>query len=1259
LVHRRLLVHGSFTVGCFDLGMASPVRHRFMFLWLVGALAAAASCIITLSVAPTPVLAETATTSMSVGNTHSCAVLADRTVSCWGRNLSGELGRGFTSPTEAPGPVTGISDAVEVAAGQFVSCARHATGAVSCWGNDAYEMLGDGVVGTASTTTPHPVVGITDAVAITVGIRHACAALGDGTVSCWGWNSSDQLGRDIGSVEDPTPTTVPGLNDVVMVDASYEHNCALTSTGEVWCWGRGTNGQLGSGTSNSFTPLLVAEVSDAIALGVGFTHSCAVTGSGAVWCWGGNGFGQLGRGNTTTSATVEAVPGITDAADIAAGFNHNCVVHMGGTVSCWGQNDEAQLGQGFVSNIGVSSPTLIAGLIDRVQADAGGATTCAVTAAGAADCWGSNTFDQAEGTGVSANPNPFVTAAVSPAGVTGGSNNLCRWSAGGAVQCVGANSTGILLDGTTNSSSSYVTLPGVTVDALVVGTIHACGVRNQKIKCWGSDTSGQLGDGLIVSGPNPVTPVFDDDTTELEAVTDIASDGRHTCAVDSGSVYCWGLNLVGQSGSDPLAGTTLFYVTQVAGVPAGATRVAVSDEHSCAIANGGEVWCWGGGNEGELGDGLSTSGYTPVRAGTITDATDLAVGRRHSCAITGTGTVECWGLSPYTGGTSSPTPAAVAGISTAVQLTAGETHTCVRLADATVTCWGSNSSGELGDGTITSRSTPAPVVGISGAIAIGGENATCATTSTSTRCWGRNVGGELGDFPYVAAPEPAALGSSVLIDNDIDGIADSVDNCPTVPNADQVDTNNDGEGDACDPDDDGDGDLDGSDNCPLIANADQANTDGDSQGDACDPDDDNDGILDGADNCPLTANADQADADEDGIGDVCDPTPDPTPTTVFSSITPVRLVETRSGAQFQTVDDLYEGDGPIATNTVYRVQIAGRGSIDPTATAAVLNLTTVAPIAPGFLTIYPCGTQPLASGINYTTGAVVNNEIITKLSPTGEICIYASAQTHLVIDAVGSTPATSPYVAVTPARIVETRTGPDKLTIDHLYEGDGPIPTNTAYRVQIAGRGGIDPDATAAILNLTTVAPIAAGFLTIYPCGTQPLASGINYTTGAVVNNEIITKLSPTGEICIYASAQTHLVIDAAGYIPPGVNYTPLTPARIVETRSGAQFQTVDDLYEGDGPIPTNTVYRVQIAGRGGIDPDATAAILNLTTVAPIAPGFLTIYPCGTQPLASGINYTTGAVVNNEIITKLSPTGEICIYASAQTHLVIDATGWL
>ena len=112
--------------------------------------------------------------------------------------------------------------------------------------------------------------------------------------------------------------------------------------------------------------------------------------------------------------------------------------------------------------------------------------------------------------------------------------------------------------------------------------------------------------------------------------------------------------------------------------------------------------------------------------------------------------------------------------------------------------------------------------------------------------------------------------NNAFIDADKDGVPDSEDNCPTVPNPDQTDTDGDGAGDACDDDDDGDGVPDDEDNCPLVNSSDQTDTDGDGQGDVCDPDDDNDGVNDDVDNCPIVANTDQTDTDGDGLGDACD-----------------------------------------------------------------------------------------------------------------------------------------------------------------------------------------------------------------------------------------------------------------------------------------------------------------------------------------------------------------------------------------------------
>ncbi|MEQ1701178.1 MAG: hypothetical protein ABMA25_13780, partial [Ilumatobacteraceae bacterium] len=413
-------------------------------------------------------------------------------------------------------------------------------------------------------------------------------------------------------------------------------------------------------------------------------------------------------------------------------------------------------------------------------------------------------------------------------------------------------------------------------------------------------------------------------------------------------------------------------------------------------------------------------------------------------------------------------------------------------------------------------------------------------------------------------------------------------------------------------------------------------------------DGDGDGIDDNLDNCLDVSNSAQTDTDGDLKGDACDPE------AAFASIVPARLVDTRSAGV--TIDGLFQKSGARTAGSVYTVQIGNRGGVPANAAAAILNVTTVSPAGNGFATVFPCGvTQPTTSSINFAAGRVDANEIVAKLDGTGQVCIYVSKATHVLVDAVGYVTPTSPYIAITPDRYADTRAGAAIVTLDGQYKSEGMRAAGSTYEVQIANRGAVPANATAVVMNLTVTGSTAGGFATVFPCGTKPDASSANWTTNLTRPNELIVKLSPTGSICVFVSAPTHLILDVVGYLPPTEGYTPITPARLTDTRSGKS--TIDGLQVGDGVRPNGNIYQVQVAGRGGVPITATSAAINVSVIA-ASNGYLTVYPCGELPTASSLNFATGNVRPNELVAKLSPEGRVCIFVSGSSHLLVDVVGY-
>jgi alpha-tubulin suppressor-like RCC1 family protein len=327
------------------------------------------------SATPVAVQGLTGVMEVSGGGYHSCALLQDGTVRCWGRNSGepdgiggGQLGDptldSFFSAT--PVTVTGITTATAVAAGGFHSCALLRNGRVQCWGQNDQGQLGTGRLDPPGflprNPTPVTVTGITNAIAISAGGWHTCALLQGGTIRCWGQHDFGALG-DGSNVNPqtrptpiarprPTPVMVQGITTAVALQAGFFHTCALLQDGRVQCWGWNDFFQLGNdppAANASSTPVTVNGITNPAVLAPGAEQTCVVQPDGTMRCWGWNDFGQLGNGSPrgTFNPPAATVTGLATAVTASSGAEHTCAVLQDGRVQCWGRGLFGRLGDGL------------------------------------------------------------------------------------------------------------------------------------------------------------------------------------------------------------------------------------------------------------------------------------------------------------------------------------------------------------------------------------------------------------------------------------------------------------------------------------------------------------------------------------------------------------------------------------------------------------------------------------------------------------------------------------------------------------------------------------------------------------------------------------------------------------------------------------------------------------------------------------------------------------------------------------------------
>ena len=719
------------------------------------------------------------------GEKHTCAILEDRSVQCWGRNDEGQTtnptngGKGIVAVYLGLDNVSTPLRALGLDLGKNHTCVivddgdGDALGPVKCWGaNDEEQKDGTSTHNGSMVTVQ---VGSSDVLAraLALGQAHSCAIKGDGSVVCWGRDDEGQTGT----------SGVPALGadrTATAIAAGKNHTCALLDDDSVKCWGDDSSGQVAGGTPSLGSSSLSSK---AKAISLGYDHSCALLVSGAVQCWGSNVSEQKDGDSTATSDTTlvtvdlgqNALGQDRRARALGLGWNHSCAVLSDKSLKCWGSSATAQ------STVpAYRTACAIGEVLDDTTGECRvpGANKYADLLGAEQDC--NTTLPPANSISLGGEALPFVADADScPFLCRSGHLRKEEGSSGSPRGCVlpancpvgyvrddllgtcraprfgnYADASGV--EHTCNAIANAVTLGGDGTQPYTAVSDGAC-----NFTCSADSVKSE---GLRICCPSSRLVVEDADGTgtcqDKKTIVDLAVGIDHNCIVlEDGSVRCWGYNGSAEADSGYKdGGTTTHNVTDMAVVDLGgkkALEVEAGRRHTCAILEDKTVMCWGRNDEGQTTNPQSgDQGAVAVDLGTDGQglplrALALSLGYRHSCAIVdegyndGLGLVKCWGVnddeqkdgdSANTGNTDMVTVNLGSASTRAKALALGDKHTCAILDDDTVKCWGNNALGQ------TQGGTPQLWDDVPLTIAAG-ENHTCIIrdiADSTVRCWGEN-----------------------------------------------------------------------------------------------------------------------------------------------------------------------------------------------------------------------------------------------------------------------------------------------------------------------------------------------------------------------------------------------------------------------------------------------------------------------------------------------------------------------------------------
>lgn len=617
---------------------------------------------------------------------HTCGIREDGRVTCWGRNDRRQLGIGTSGQRTSPTLIDDELEYKDISAGAFHSCGIRTNGQATCWGLGSIGRLGTGS-NMGDQQTPVEVTGGHNFTQIDVGGYHACAIDDVGDVYCWGSGSNGRLGY--GSTSNrASPTKIDSDKAFIEVKASFEHTCAITKQNEMYCWGKNTYGQLGTGgTDSENSPVRFASDSKVKSIITGFSESCGVTFDNQLVCSGRN-FGGI-FGSETRRSTLVPVTSNLDITLTNLDFEGSVACGLEertGDLYCYGSSlnqVEKRRFEPYTFNQTYRNVTIGLGNVCGVHNDSH-------------YCLGDNSNFQLGQDNISSTNQPTkIDVNYTLANVRGLARSYCgiRQNDNKTV-CWGDNSDGQLGDGTEMDSATPVLVDtNIEFTDVQASTRHACGLSKEgKVYCWGHNEFRQFGDGSTSSSNTPVLSANNEAFDKIE----INYFGGCGMRANTSKLRCWGSNPYGEVGDGSTSGrsTPVNIVGNHDYVDFWAGRW-----HNCGKRTDNKTYCWGYNSRGQLGDGSTSNRNSPREVNTDIKIQQMGLGVSHTCAISTNKSLYCWGNEEYFTPNSTGsvlTPRKMFENKTFNEVAVGSDSTCAVTVQNETICFGSNTFGQTG-----------------------------------------------------------------------------------------------------------------------------------------------------------------------------------------------------------------------------------------------------------------------------------------------------------------------------------------------------------------------------------------------------------------------------------------------------------------------------------------------------------------------------------------------------------------------------------